>query len=73
MEKTDWILITWMVTSFALDVAILSATTYLVFWRGASGLWFVFAVLLLAANSPTLVKVLKKRYGVAEDALTNQD
>ena len=61
----DSVLITWIVCAFLFDVFLLVGTSYLVFGRGASGWWFLLAIAI--GMSPTLFKVLRKRYQVEED------
>lgn len=62
---TDSVLIVWMILAFGLDAFLTGGAAYLVFWRGFSGWWFLLAI--LCGMSPTLYKVLAKRYGVPGD------
>lgn len=61
----DWLLLVWLLLSVLWDTVCIGVTGYLVFWRGHSGWWFVLA-LALCCNT-TLLKVLRKRYGVPEE------
>jgi hypothetical protein len=64
-KPNDAVLVAWIITTLAWDVLTLGTTTYLVFWKDASGWLFFLAILL--CSSTTLYKVLRKRYGIAED------
>ena len=58
--QKDYVLIVWIITVFLWDVFLIAGTSYLVFWQGHSGWWFVLAI-ILGAN-PTTIEILKKRY-----------
>jgi len=61
----DWVLIAWLVLDFCKDTFIVAGTAYLVFWLHHSAWWWLLAVWLI--SSPTLFKVLRKRYGIKEE------
>jgi len=60
----DSVLVVWIVGDVIKDLLVLGMTTYLVFWQGHSGWWYLLALLLM--SSTTLYKVLRKRYGIEE-------
>lgn len=62
--QKDWVLIVWVLTSTAWDFAVFGTSGYLIFYKGISGWWFLFA--LLISSNTTLFKVLRKRYGIEE-------
>lgn len=62
--KNDTLLVIWLVISLIWDIIVLGTCTYLVFFHGASGWWYVFAFILCGSSS--LFKVLRKRFGVEE-------
>jgi hypothetical protein len=62
---TDYVLIVWLVLAALWDVLVFGMFSYLVFWCGHSGWWFVFA--LIITQSPTLFRALQKRYGLKKD------
>lgn len=64
-ERSDALLITWLVLSFSWDAIVLALFFYQIFWKGHSGWWLLFAALL--TYSPSLLKALKKRYGLQEN------
>lgn len=45
-EENKNILITWVVLAFLWDFFLIGGVTYLVFWKGHSGWWFVLAIVL---------------------------
>ena len=55
----DRVLIVWIVCVLLWDIFLFGGTSYLVFYKGFSGWWFVLAV--LCGESDTLMKALKKR------------
>lgn len=58
----DSVLVAWLVTQLVWDVFIWAGCSYVVFWRGRSGWWFLLAI--AATYSEVLIKVLRKRYGI---------
>ena len=62
---SDWLLVSWLLIAFAWDVLVFGFFSYIVFWRGRSGWWYVLAAAL--TYTPTLYKALHKRYGIPED------
>jgi len=65
MQDGDAILIVWILSSFLWDVFVFAGIGYLVFWRGHSGWWFLFAALL--TYTPNLFKALRKRFALPEE------
>jgi len=61
----DSVLIVWIIVSTVWDIIVFGFTAYLVFWKGHSGWWFIFAILL--TSSTTLFKALKNRYKIEDD------
>jgi len=61
MEK-DFVLITWILVNFFTDAMFVSGTSYIIFWKGFSGWWFLLTIVFCV--KPTLFKVLAKRYKV---------
>ena len=68
--QKDWVLIVWILSSTAWDFAVFGTAGYLIFYKGISAWWFVFAWLL--CSSTTLFKVLRKRYGIEEIKLEKE-
>jgi len=62
---SDAVLILWIIIGAAWDVLVFTTTTYLVFWKGHSGWWYILAILLTYSES--LFKVLRKRFGLPSD------
>lgn len=65
MNKNDLLLAVWILSALTWDILVFATTTYLVFWRGHSGWWFILAVLL--AGQSTLFKALRKRFDIKEE------
>ena len=61
---SDGLLFGWLLLSVLWDFVVFGFVAYRVFWRGNSGLWFISACLL--CESPTLLKALRKRFGIPE-------
>lgn len=61
----DIVLMTWIICDLIKDIFLLSGSIYLVIWKGCSGWWIILAMIL--SGSPTLFKVLKKRYEIKEE------
>ncbi len=62
--KKDGVLVVWILCAFMWDIFLIGGTSYLVFYKGCSGWWFVLTVLL--GSQFTLFDVLKERYGINE-------
>lgn len=60
MEKTDSVLIWWLILTFIWDVFLIAGTSYLVFWKGVSGWWFVLAIVI--GLQPSLYKALNRKH-----------
>jgi len=52
------VLIVWIVCAFVWDVFLIAGTSYIVFWKGYSGWWFLPAVFI--GIQPTLFKKLSE-------------
>ena len=64
-ERSDALLITWVIVSTLWDFAMFGFVFYLIFWKGRSAGWLIFAALM--TYSPSLFKALKKRFGLPEN------
>lgn len=64
MRDGDGLLAFWIFCGLVWDVLCLGTCTYLVFWKGHSGWWFILAI--MASCSYTLMKALQKRFGIEE-------
>jgi hypothetical protein len=63
-DRSDAVLIVWLVCSSVWDILVFGFTSYEVFWKSHSGWWFVFAILITYSES--LLKALRKRFGIAQ-------
>lgn len=63
-NKKDWVLIVWIITASMWDMFLLIGTSYIVFYLGFSGFWFVLAVMLGVQKS--LYETLRKRYRIGK-------
>lgn len=64
-EKKDWVLIAWLFTTLVWDCLIAWALWQVLFVLNRSFWWTLLALWLW--STPTLFKVLRKRYGVPEE------
>ena len=65
INKYDWVLIVWILSTVVWDVLIWWALWQVVFELNRSPWWAILAMDL--SSTPTLYKVLRKRYGIPEE------
>lgn len=63
---SDALLGVWIFCSLIWDIICVGGCTYLVFWRGHSGWWYILA--LAVCDSSTMYKALRKRFQVSEES-----
>lgn len=60
------LLAVWIIADTVQCIAIIFGTAYLVFYKDASGWWFVLSIML--CTSPTLFKALKKVFSLKDES-----